>query len=255
MGRYFESNDDVSNPNFGKEVRTMRHMLKKEGFLFGVLIFVFVLGLGTSAQAVPDLGVGTGYIGTAGCGAALNYWECFSGNSASGSGESFALPASGTASGVTVWSSIAATNIWLLGDPSIGTFSFAGQDSIAVAAVNNQIVSYVGPFQGINLGVIDGSWSPLPQPPFSGSDPFYGLTGTLTYSGTNVVGDWMFLVADIGNDYNSSSNPFDPPENGDKFSPKTTSATGTSVPEAGALLMFGSGLIGLVGYRRMSRMQ
>ena len=30
---------------------------------------------------------------------------------------------------------------------------------------------------------------------------------------------------------------------------------GTSVPEAGALLMFGSGLIGLVGYRRVHRMQ
>lgn len=29
----------------------------------------------------------------------------------------------------------------------------------------------------------------------------------------------------------------------------------TQVPEAGALLMFGSGLIGLVGYRRMRRMQ
>lgn len=30
---------------------------------------------------------------------------------------------------------------------------------------------------------------------------------------------------------------------------------GTRVPEAGALLMFGSGLIGLVGYRRLRRMQ
>lgn len=232
----------------------MTQVFKKKAILYGILVFVFILGLSPAAQAVPSLGVGTG---TVNCTGATSYWQCFSGNSASGSGESFAIPSSGTVGGVTVWSNIYGTNTWLLAEPAIGDFSFTiggtTLNSISVAAID-PVSSYMSPFQGINLGQIDGTftWFELPNP----FEPigFQGLTGTLTYSGTNVVGSWLFLVADIKNNYENPSSPFlFTGKDHDQFSPKTTSATG--VPEAGALLLFGTGLAGLVGYRRVRRMQ
>jgi len=234
----------------------MKRRMITERFLLGMLVFVFVLALGTAAQATPSLGVGTG---TVDCTGATFYWQCFSGNSASGSGESFVLPSSGTVGGVTVWSNIYGTDMWLLADPSIGDFSFkiggTTLNSVSVA-LTEPVDGYVGPFKGINLGQIDGTftWFDLPNPFAPPAPGFQGLTGTLTYAGTDVTGDWLFLVADIGNNYSNPDSPFVfTGKDHDEFSPKTTSATG--VPEAGALLMFGTGLIGLVGYRRVRRMQ
>src|SRR4030042_1207310 len=195
-------------------------MMKRIGI--GILVFGFVLIMGTAAQAVPSLGVGTG---TFGCTGASAYYECFSGNSASGSGESFGLPASGTTNGITLWSNITGINLYLVAESSLGTISFSTGSSAGATAT--QIDGYTGtPYQQWSLGTTSG-WTQFTSGPFvTGQDPFYYLQGTLTYSGTNVAGDWLFLVADM----NGSGLPLtDSGPNHDQFSPKTTSA----VPEPG----------------------
>ena len=225
-------------------------MMKRIGI--GILVFGFVLAMGTAAQAVPELGVGTG---TFACGGATEYYECFSG--ASGSGHGFIIgssPAPGT-----VWADADAfgtgtsgADIWLIGDSS-----FSGSVTFAVGATNYNFSSlgnvgtfgsYATPYYGVNLGGIDENpgWVQVNVPglwPNNGGNDTYMLSGSLTYPGTVTPGNWLFVVAAVdgldGTDFGASGH--------DQFSPKTTSAF---VPEPGTVLLLGSGLLGLVLYRR-----
>ena len=96
--------------------------------------------------------------------------------------------------------------------------------------------------------------------------------GTIEYVGGAYVGPVAYLLVKDGAQvpawyfYNMTAPPISWngmetivmsgfwPENG-AISHVTLYGNTTSVPEAGALLLFGSGLIGLVGYRRARRMQ
>ena len=214
----------------------------KEKLFIGMLVFGIALGMGTTAQAIPSLGVG-GEFSAGAC--AGDYWTCFAGNSASGSGESFALPPSGGT--ITLWSNVTDADIWLVAEQSLGTITFAGSGNSSVLGTTGQIDGYTDlPYSGVNLGPVTvGPWAQFPAgTPFStGQDTFYYYTGVLTYTGSDVTGDWLFLVADVGN----NGPPLNP--TGGEFSPKTTSM----VPEPGTALLLGAGLLGIAVYRRKYR--
>ena len=93
---------------------------------------------------------------------------------------------------------------------------------------------------------------------------------TITYMGGDIVGPVAFLLVKDGHQtpawylFNLTTLGWDGmdelilsdfwPANG-AISHVSLYGETTSVPEAGALLLFGTGLFGLVGYRRMRRMQ
>jgi hypothetical protein len=79
--------------------------------------------------------------------------------------------------------------------------------------------------------------------PFSSN--FYFYTATLIFDDFMPnQEDWFFAIADLDRDHIFV-------EGADAFSPKTTSSS--PVPEPATMLLFGTGLLGLVGLRRKSR--
>ncbi len=219
--------------------------MKKERFLIGLLVMALMLGLGAAAYAVPSLGVGTGDFN---CTGATEYWDCFSGNLG---GHGFALPASGVTDGITPFTNIGGANIWLLAEPGIDPVSFAAGGTTylfdTVFSPGVAFGSYQTPYEGANLGEVDGDWSALPSP-FNPAT-FYGLPGTLDYSG-DAAGKWVFLVADDNGIGGLQGNGM--PGKHDSFSPKTTGAVG--VPEPSTLSMAVVGgiilIVGIIARRR-----
>ena len=112
-----------------------------------------------------------------------------------------------------------------------------------------------------DLGTVTAAAVPLPYPAsFEDKD----LSGNTTFT---LPGSFTYLLAKFGNNDAfyyiaglSGEFTIDPPDgwSGQGFGLSHISyfnGTTTQVPEAGALIMFASGLAGLVGYRRMRRMQ
>jgi len=102
------------------------------------------------------------------------------------------------------------------------------------------VASFKTPVYGVNLTDIFefDKWSPLDTKFYSyefgeGEKEFFFLTGELDAPGIQ-PDDWMYVVLE-GNSI-------------DGFSPKTTSSYATPIPPT--ILLLGSGLIGLAGFRK-----
>jgi hypothetical protein len=81
--------------------------------------------------------------------------------------------------------------------------------------------------------------------PHNSSNDFFLLSGTIAFNDALVTeGNWLFIVAVTGSGPDGDQFGL---SGHDEFSIKTTSAV---VPEPGTLLLLGSGLLGLVLYRR-----
>lgn len=149
-------------------------------------------------------------------------------------------------------------NVALLNDASIGvTYHSASQFLSQGAGTANALYSFTDRNNGGNI-FLDGHWGEETNlfrwtnaPPADATHipTTYATRKTMVY---NFSGSDLALL----NSYVTSGGDF-----GLGFDPDCHYVnTGvrlslTTVPEAGALLLFGTGLIGLVGYRRVRRMQ
>jgi len=242
-----------------------RSKVMKRKNLYSAIGSMFLLSLlffPLSAEAIPSLGVvpAIGEYGTYyGPEDPENEWigvfvddDAFLGVAENG----YALPSEGN---LTIWYGTTSgfvdqdVEIWLLTTSSAGDdFTFEGVD---FGSPNfGKINQYGKDYFGLSLGSIDGetyanpsglSWQTVSQyggenyenimDGFVGND-FYFLTGTIETPGFE-LDDWLFAYV---------------PATEEK-SPKTASATATVVPEPSAVLLIGTGLIGLGIFRRRFR--
>jgi len=254
----------------------------KKLFMIPAIAILIAAGV-TDSHAVPSLGVGSsfGYVN------AEDAYQTYWGSSILGpSGEDgFVVGPSG--SSLHVFTNISGADIYILTTADVGV----GNSITFNGSVNTYDVgvfrSYKPvPYYGIDLGIVNSSWSTLPKNPFT-PDPFYALDVSVAYTGALGTDQWIFAAADTNGlaELQAEATTIWVDDNGladiqtrglrvridgnwvtfdadtftdyhrDDSSPKTTSARGWQVPEAGALLLFGTGLLGLVGYRRARRMQ
>ena len=238
----------------------------KQKKLYSAIGFIFLFSLPffpLSAEAIPSLGVAPAitewgiYYGSED---PENEWLAVFADEFLGVAEvGYALPSGGE---LSIWYGGREgkvdpdLDIWLLTTSSAWDgFTFEGEDFADLESEWDKINQYGSEYYGLSLGSINSinpelaalglSWQTVSQyggenyenimDGFVGND-FYFLTGTIETPGFE-LDDWLFAYV---------------PATEEK-SPKTASATATVVPEPSAVLLIGTGLIGLGIFRRRFR--
>jgi hypothetical protein len=252
-------------------------------FLLFLLSALLILGFGISAQAVPSAGVvadGGPYWGPS------QDWVPAWTDDILGTGQGFILP--GGTGDLTLWYGANNANSYDKITPAdmylFSTYNFVSDPGFTEATSTlgwtptNQIDGYKGAdgvfdggyyvwelpdIDGFGSGVnspweIYDDFSPLPGDPtvadstYGGNKQFNFLTGTFGDGVVLPAGEWLFLVALLDDELalaELTNGAIGPNGGGTQFifSPKTTS---TTVPEPATMLLLGSGLLGLAGFRK-----